>query len=270
MENTISVIMSVYKKDNPDHVCQAIESILNQDIRCDILIYRDGKVSAELQQTLTHYANNTQCYIYEGNNNMGLAHALNFLIDIALKRSYKFIARMDSDDISHPERLRKQRDFMQTFDDIDVLGTSCKEFGADFALSKKNLPINHSELMKFSITRCPLIHPSVMFRSKVFEKGHRYPVQTSLTEDMAFWFHLLSEGFIFANLNEVLLHYRISENMINRRKGIKKAIDEIKLRIRYMFSLKQFSLRNIIMINSRIVFHLLPNKFMRIAYKWGR
>ncbi len=113
---------------------------------------------------------------------------------------------------------------------MDVCGTSCHEFGASFSLDEKHLPKGHDQLVEFSITRCPFIHPTVMFRSSVFEKGHRYPTNTSLTEDMALWFQLLKSGCVFANLNDVLLDYRLNENTINRRHGIGKAFSEIRIR----------------------------------------
>ena len=270
MENKISVIMSLYKNDTPEYTVAAIESLLSQYVYCDILIYRDGKVSDALQKVLDGYSENTRCKIFEFDENKGLATALNYLIERCLEIGYKFIARMDSDDISHPDRLLKQMNFMKTCSDIDVLGTSCHEFGANFALDQKHLPVNHNDLLKFSIIRCPFIHPSVMFRRKVFERGFRYPVDTTLTEDMALWFYLLHNGFRFANINEVLLDYRLDEDTVHRRKGFSKALSEIQLRSKYMWMLKQTSLRNIVLIFSRIVFHLMPANLLRVAYKWAR
>jgi hypothetical protein len=270
MKNKISVIMSLYKNDSPEYAIVAIDSILKQDVDCDIFIYRDGKVSVDLQAVLDFYSNNVHCRIFESDENKGLAFALNYLIERSLEEGYEYIARMDSDDISHPQRLKTQMNFMETCSDIHVLGTSCHEFGAYFALDQKHLPVNHKDLLKFSIIRCPFIHPSVMFRRKVFDKGFRYPMDTTLTEDMALWFYLLQNGFRFANINEVLLDYRLDEQTIYRRKGFNKALSEIKLRSKYMKILKQTSLKNIMLIYSRILFHLMPANVLRMAYKWGR
>jgi hypothetical protein len=87
---------------------------------------------------------------------------------------------------------------------------------------------------------------------------------------MALWFYLLQNGFRFANINEVLLDYRLDEQTIYRRKGFNKALSEIKLRSKYMKILKQTSLKNIMLIYSRILFHLMPANVLRMAYKWGR
>ncbi|CAK2711554.1 glycosyltransferase [Vibrio splendidus] len=263
----LSVIMCVYISDDADALSTAIESILEQTVGCDLLIYQDGPVSDELRSVLSYYTINYNVKLFESKDNCGLAFGLNYLISYSLEQGYEFIARMDSDDISYPDRMNRQLVFLNNNKMVDVLGTSCREFGASFALKEKHLPVSHEKLVDFSIARCPFIHPSVMFRASVFEQGCRYPENTTLTEDMALWFQLLSEGVTFANLNEVLLDYRLNENTINRRKGVYKALSEIRIRIKYMINLKRVNARNILLIGSRIVFHLMPSLFLKFAYK---
>ncbi|HIF9547446.1 TPA: glycosyltransferase [Photobacterium damselae] len=267
---TVAVIMSVYKSDFPDMLEVAIKSILKQSEKCDLLIYQDGHIPQELSDILNEYLGRNEIQIFINPVNKGLAFGLNYLINIALKQGYDYIARMDSDDISRPTRIEQQVNFFENNKNIDVLGTSCREFGASFALDEKHLPQSHEELLDFSITRCPFIHPSVMFRASVFTKGHRYPENTTLTEDMALWFQLLNDGVRFANLNEILLDYRLNENTINRRKGFKKAMSEINIRARNMLSLKQVSFKNISLIGARIIFHLMPSSLVKLAYKKAR
>ena len=269
-EYNIAVIMSVYHSDNPEMFKVAVNSILEQSIGCDLLIYRDGTITNELSSALESYNSLSNVIIFRKEENKGLAEGLNFLINYAIKEGYQYIARMDSDDISRPERLKRQVDFLEKNLDVDVLGTSCCEFGASFALDEKHLPESHEELKDFSVTRCPFIHPTVMFRGKVFDGGYRYPVNTTLTEDMALWFELLNAGFKFANINDVLLEYRLNENTIQRRKGFNKALSEIKIRLRNMKSLNQVNMKNILLIGARIVFHLMPDYLVKIAYKKAR
>ncbi|WP_220737068.1 glycosyl transferase, partial [Morganella morganii] len=186
---------------------------------------------------------------------------------ISTNFSYKYIARMDSDDIAIKNRLMFQADFLDKNPHIDVCGSYCHEFGSNFSLNEKKLPISHDEILNFSIYRCPLIHPCVMFRSEIFKSGYRYPTDTNLTEDMALWFLLLESGFKFHNIPIVLLNYRLSEDTINRRKGISKAISEIRVRLYYMSKLKKTSIKNIILILSRLPFHLLPSFIIKFFYK---
>ncbi|HIF9170571.1 TPA: glycosyltransferase [Photobacterium damselae] len=263
----IAVIMSVYKNDNDAFLVQAIDSILNQSVKCDLLIYLDGPINEKINFVINRYRDNECIRIFEGKENKGLAYALNFLISYALDVGYDFIARMDSDDISRLSRIEKQITFFNDNPNVDVLGTSCREFGASFALDEKHLPKTHEELINFSITRCPFIHPSVMFKTSVFNNGVRYPEDTTLTEDMALWFLLLNNGFRFANIHEILLDYRLNEDTINRRKGFKKAVSEINIRVKNMIFLKQVNFKNISLIGARIIFHLLPSSFVKFAYK---
>ncbi|WIG78060.1 glycosyltransferase [Photobacterium damselae] len=270
MNSNISIIMCVYRDDIPEALELAIDSILNQTVQCDLLIYQDGYITENLSDVLNAYLNNDKVKLFINPINKGLASGLNYLINKSIEFGYEFIARMDSDDISRPDRIEKQVKYFNENSNIDVLGTSCREFGASFALEEKHLPQSHEELLDFSITRCPFIHPSVMFRASVFTKGHRYPENTTLTEDMALWFQLLNDGIKFSNLNEVLLDYRLNENTINRRKGFKKAMSEINIRTKNMLSLKQVNFKNISLIGARIVFHLMPSTLVKLAYKKAR
>ncbi len=267
---SIAVIMSIYRSDSPEALKIAIDSMLNQTLPCDLLIYQDGEIPTKLSEQLKEYTDKNEVKLFVNSINKGLASGLNYLISYALEKNYDYIARMDSDDISRNSRIEKQVEFLNNNPLVDVLGTSCSEFGATFALDEKHLPQTHEELLDFSITRCPFIHPSVMFRASVFAKGHRYPENTTLTEDMALWFQLLNYGVRFANLNEVLLDYRLNENTINRRKGFKKAMSEINIRTHNMISLKQVNLKNVVLIGARIVFHLMPSSLVKLAYKKAR
>lgn len=265
-----AVIMSVYRSDDPAHLREAVISILSQSEPCHLYLYRDGIVGGELQNVLDSFSKEGAVRYYCDDVNMGLARSLNRLIDVLIVEDYEYVARMDSDDISAPERLRKQVRYLNRKSNVDVCGTFAREFGASYALSLKSLPTEHNKLVDFSISRCPFIHPTVMFRSNVFRSGYRYPVNTTLTEDMAFWFELLDAGFTFGNLGEVLLDYRLSESTVGRRRGIKKGWSEFIIRLRYLIKLRRFSLANFSKVFFRLVFHLLPVTLLRSAYRFLR
>lgn len=269
----VAVIMSVYRSDDLFFFKQAVDSILNQTYRdLTLFIYRDGIVENKIHGFIKELILSDNRVIYiESSTNNGLAFALNHLIDIVIAESdYEFIARMDSDDISLPMRISKQVAFLLSHPNVHVCGTSCKEFGAEFALNEKHLPQNHSDLLDFSIIRCPFIHPSVMFRKSVFESGIRYPSNTSLTEDMGLWILLLKNGFIFHNINEILLDYRINNATMKRRYGFKKAISEFKSRFLFMIQLNRVTVPNVFGVFSRLIFHLLPASLMKLVYKYVR
>lgn len=270
--SNIAIIMSVYKNDKLDYIKEAIDSIsLQKNISPLILVYIDGEIPQQQFVYLKDLHDKNIIELIISKKNQGLSFALNSLIDKALTYPHiKYIARMDSDDISLPNRLITQLNFLEDNLNIDVLGTACEEFGTPYALSEKKLPSKHDDLVNFSITRCPFIHPSVMFRRRVFEQGNRYPTQTCFTEDMAFWLELLYKNYKFHNLPDVLLKYRLEENTMSRRSGLAKARSEVSLRLGYMFLLNKFSIKNILLIYSRYFFHLLPPNLMSIAYKYLR
>ncbi|BBV10463.1 TPA: glycosyltransferase [Providencia stuartii] len=270
--DNIAVIMSIYKNDKLEYIKDAINSICQQEnIIPLILIYVDGIIPKQEFEYLECLHKQHIIELIHSEYNRGLSFALNALIDKVLMYPHiEYIARMDSDDISLPRRLEKQKQFMDIHTEIDILGTACEEFGTSYALVEKKLPSQHSELEDFSITRCPFIHPSVMFRRRVFEQGNRYPTHTCFTEDMAFWLELLYKNYKFHNLPDVLLRYRLEENTMTRRAGLSKAKSEVSLRLGYMFLLNKFSLKNMLLIYSRYCFHLLPPKIMSLAYKYLR
>lgn len=268
-QKNVAVIMTVYKNDSLSFLKEALNSMIEQSYSLqDIYVGVDGPVPSPVKDFLLSHENSENISVIFFDENRGLASALNSLIDTILDKGiYSYVARMDSDDISRPLRITKQVEFLEEHRDIDVCGTSCREFGATFALNEKHLPLTPHLLLDFSITHCPFIHPSVMFRCSVFESGFRYPVHTALTEDMALWFILLNNGYKFSNINEILIDFRLNENTLLRRTGWSKAVSEFNIRIKNMFSLRKVSLKNITLITSRLVFHILPIFIMKYVYK---
>ncbi|MEI7342869.1 glycosyltransferase [Pectobacterium brasiliense] len=267
--NDVAIIMSVYKNDRLEYIKDAIASVYQQEkVVPLVFVYIDGEIPKAELDYLICLSNDNVISIISSKENKGLSFALNTLIDKVLSYpEIEYIARMDSDDVSLPNRLKVQRDFLESHPTIDVLGTACEEFGSDYALAEKKLPSNYEHLIDFSITRCPFIHPSVMFRRRVFEQGNRYPTHTFFTEDMAFWLELLYKNYKFHNLPDILLKYRLGEDTMTRRVGLSKAKSEVSLRMGYMFLLNRVSLKNFLLIYSRFFFHLLPPKLMGLAYK---
>ena len=273
IKDKVAVIMTVYKNDNVDYLRAALNSIVNQSLlEYKVFLGVDGPIPDTLLDLLKKFDVSNECFqLILFDDNKGLAVRLNQLIVLILNDgSFEFIARMDADDVCHLTRLEKQVDFLNSNLNVSVCGTACREFGAAFAKSEKTLPVDHEKLLDFSITRCPFIHPTVMFRAQVFIEGCFYPIDTKLTEDMALWFELLKKGYRFGNLNEVLLDYRLNEDTIKRRKGLSKAMSEIKIRSSNMVTLKRVTIKNVFLISVRIIFHLMPVRLVKLAYKFAR
>lgn len=270
----VAVLMCVYKNDSPCHLKLAIESILHQTYNSiDLYLFIDGKIPVDIKDAIDTYKTYNNFFVVANDTNIGLARGLNYLIDATITHtstSYDYLARMDSDDISRLNRIESQVEFMENNLTVGVSGTWCKEFGTNFSLDVKKLPLLHDELVNFSMTRCPFIHPTVIFRANVFKLGSRYPENTKLTEDMALWFDLLVKGVEFANLPEVLLDYRVSSDMLTRRSGFGKGMSEFTIRFKNMIALKRVTFYNIIFIFLRLGGHILPANFLKLIYKYFR
>ena len=226
----LSVLMSVYYKEKPKYLQQALESIWDkQTLKPDeIILVEDGKLTPELYQIIEKWNKkiNGKLKRIPLQENGGLAKALNTGIKHC---SGEYIARMDSDDICDPARFEKQIYFFKNNPDIDILGSAICEFNENSKeLNTRYYPPNTSQAIKYIVKATPLAHPSVMFRRKVFEQDNRYPENYGSNEDIAFWFELLSKGYNMANLEDILLYYRISDDFFNRRSKA-KAINEFKI-----------------------------------------
>jgi len=219
----LAVIMSIYKNDSLDFVRQSVQSILDQTFsNFHYYLIFDGPVAADVDSYVSSLTDE-RIKFFRLENNSGLAVALNFLLERVMSNpEYKFIARMDADDISLPERFEKQRSYLIENPEITVLGCWYEEIDESGKhLSYRKLPTDHESLRKRYFTRTPFAHPSVMYRRELIEKAGYYPTNTLLMEDNVLWGRALLNGLIFGNIQEVLLKFRIDSLFIKRRSGFK-------------------------------------------------
>ena len=261
-----SVLMSIYKKEKPEYLKQALDSLLNQTLLPDeILIVKDGLLTPELDKTLDEYAvkNKTIKFLeFEKNRGLGLA-----LRDGVVACKNEIIARMDTDDISKPDRFQKQLNYLSQHPDIALLGTWIEEFDKDPNIPKSNsiLPITYEEILKFAKRRNPFRHVSVIFKkSAVIDSGnYRHFLWF---EDYDLWIRMLKKGYKAANLPEVLLSVREDKKMYERRGGWQYSKQDIKFE-RFLLKIGYINffefLTNIIIRGS---VRLLPNNIRKFIY----
>lgn len=263
---TLSVLMSVYYKEKPEYLHQALESIWdNQTLKPDeIILVEDGKLTVELYEIIEQWGEklNGRLKRIPLPENQGLAKALNTGIKYC---SGEYIARMDSDDISASERFEKQTRFLKNNPDIDILGSAIREFKDNFEESNiRYYPKTTEKAIGYIVKASPFAHPSVMFRRNIFDDGNIYPEKYSANEDIALWFHLLKKEYKVANLVDILLYYRISENFYERRSKI-KAINEFKVYWNGIINLYGFTWKLIYPI-LRLGFRFSPKFIIRKIY----
>lgn len=259
---SLSVLMSVYHKEKPEYLQQALESIWdNQTLKPDeIVLVEDGPLTYELYSVLSKWNNKLKRIPLK--KNVGLTKALNIGINHC---NGEFIARMDSDDISLPTRFEKQVKFLNTNNNISIIGSAIQEFNnTSQLLNIRKYPNNTKQALKYIVKASPFAHPTVIFRKKVFEDGFLYSEKFNTSQDIDFWFRLLKKGYKVANISDVLLYFRVSDNFYERRSKA-KAINEFKIYCNGIFSLYGFTWKLIYPV-LRLIFRFAPKYLVKHIY----
>lgn len=210
----VSVVMSVYNSEK--YLSDSIESILNQSFsNFEFLIFDDGSTD-ESKNIIAEYARlDPRIKASYSSINQGYVGYLNQGISEA---GGKYIARMDSDDISLDNRLHTQVEYLETHLNVNALGSSTIRIdskGKELGLSSR--VENPSDLFWLSFFTNPLSHPTVMFRRDILQKIGGYNADKLPSEDYDLWTRVLLHGDI-GNINEPLLKYREHESSISVRK----------------------------------------------------
>jgi len=256
-----SVLISVYHKENPDFFRLALESIwFHQTLKpSEIILVCDGPLTKELDHVIEIFGLSAPLKVCSLEKNSGLGIALQKGLSIC---SNELIARMDSDDISVPERFEKQVQYMTDHPETDIAGANIAEFkkSPDKICSHRRLPYKSDELICFAKKRNPLNHMTVVFKkTAVIEAGNYQPFHGY--EDYHLWIRMLQKGSVIVNIPEDLVLVRIGNKMHSRRNGIKLFKQELKL-------LKELERINFL-TNRGYYQNLLFRAFPRLLPVWG-
>ncbi len=227
-----SVLMSLYKKERPEYLRLAIDSVLNQKVAPDdIVIVKDGSLTDGLEAVLQEYTNAhpTLFNIVASEKNLGLGLALNLGLQYCKN---ELVARMDTDDIAKPDRCEKQLRMYESTPDLSLLGSSVDEFYSDPSrvVSRRVVPAEHKAIYEYAKKRSAFNHPTVMYKkSKVLEVGGYGDLRRN--QDVDLFGRMLFSGCIAGNIGESLLWFRSNDDLAKRRKSwenTKSYIDTIK------------------------------------------
>lgn len=266
MSEKFSVLMSVYYKEKPEYLKEAIDSILNQTVPpTEIVIVKDGKLTEELDGILSAYAEKDERFRVIGyDKNRGLGLALKYGVENC---KYDIIARMDSDDISMPDRFEKELPvFIEG--NYDIVGCITGEFTGtiDNVQCRRIPPETDEEIKEFIRTRNPFVHPSVMLKkSSVLAAGNFRDMY--LCEDYDMWLRMVANGCRCYNIQEYLVYMRVDDNFYDRRGGLKYCREIVKFK-RLMYKSKYIGFKNCVKSSlATIVVSLMPSKMRRNFYK---
>lgn len=262
----ISVIMGVYNQYNQIQLMQAVNSILVQSFSdFEFIIYDDGSDGKPAEYISNLAALDDRIRVIRNEENRGLAFSLNRCIGEARG---KYLARMDADDISLPDRLQREYDFLEKHPEYAWVGTNAKVFEHENiwgTLVMAEEP-NQYNFLPFS----PFIHPSVMFRRELFEAGGGYEVaqETLRCEDYELFLRLYMQGLRGYNLQEVLFLYRQGISSYKKR-TCRSRWNEAKIRARYFPKLQLPAAKQYLYIMRPVITALLPY-WMIALYKKQR
>lgn len=263
-----SVLMSIYAKERPEHLELSLGSLLNQTVLPDeIVLVLDGPLTPELDRTVTRWAEQhpDRLNLIALSQNVGLGPALRIGLDHC---RHELIARMDTDDISLPQRFERQLAFLQAHPSIDVVGSWIGEFATDPQLVQtiRHTPETSEEIRAFARSRNPISHPSVMLRRSAVSAAGGY-LPFLYFEDYHLWARMLLRGSKMANLPEVLLLFRTGYGFLDRRRGWSYA----KLDLALQQELRRIGFiswpRYLLNLVMRLGVRLLPKRLLQLFYQ---
>ena len=259
--------MSVYFKERPEWFQEAINSVLNQTVPpSEIVLVEDGPLTEELYNVIAKYTQDPIFKIIPLEKNVGLGLALREGI---LQCQNELIARMDTDDISEPNRCEKE---LQKFIDdssLDIVGCWENEFWGNSIIevfSCHKVPEHHDEIKKFMQRRCALLHPTVIFKKTAVLKAGNYQ-HRPLFEDYDLFVRMLQTGSKCYNLQESLYSLRVNPNLFKRRGGFKYGLTQLKFKYEMYRSGFSSFLDFFISGLGHFCVCIMPNKGRSLFYK---
>lgn len=244
-EPLLSVILPVYNAEK--YLKQSIESILKQTYKnFEFIIINDGSNDNSMR-IINKYANEDNRIRIIDRDNRGLVYSLNEGISIS---KGKYIARMDADDISMPERFEKQLHFFNQNNDYGVVSSFINVFGHgysenenmeyEFMHNKENI-----ELIDILCCKHYICHPTVMIKKYIFDKYGGYREDYRYSEDLELWSRLLRNGIKFKNLPDKLLKYRRDKGSKTYSQKDLVGLDIIRFRIESIVEINKMNSKKV-------------------------
>jgi GT2 family glycosyltransferase len=233
MTSELAVLMAAYKADAT--IEKAVSSLTGSTYPCDIYIVDDGS-PLSVSEVLGHIPN---VEIIRLAQNQGPARASNVGLSRILERGYKYIARMDADDISYPDRFAKQIAFLERHPDIGAVGTWGRHFSettGDVVMFNRP-PATPDAVRKRLFFNSAIINASVLIRAEALRAVGPYSVDYPAAEDYEFY-RRISTRYPLANLPEILIDIRESIHGISLSRRRRQVYDRLRIQIKYFAALQ--------------------------------
>lgn len=263
---TLSVLMSVYRKETGAHLDRSLKSIWDDQTRKpdQVVLVEDGPLTDELYAVIEKWRGVLGDRLCSPRNevNMGLTAALNKGLEHVTS---ELVARNDSDDYSASQRFELQVKYMEEHGGVDVLGGAMQEFDDEHAcLGVRHYPSAH--LKKYICKAAPCAHPTVVMRMRMFrEGGLRYDDRYPMNEDIALWYDVMRKGYRIDNIQDIVYYFECSGGMFERRSR-QKAWPEFKVYMRGIKDIRGLFTWRYVYPISRLAFRYMPVKLIALIY----
>ena len=252
-----SVLISIYRKENPIWFREALDSVFAQTIQpTEIVLVEDGPLTPELDAVIDEYQKKYPIFnIVKNEANLGLGLALRKGVEAS---KTDILVRMDTDDIITKHRFERQLVMIEQ--GYDVVSCWAQLFMGDFdnIIAVKTRPEKHKDILKLAHRRSPICHAGTVFRKSALMKAGNYQ-HCKLYEDYHLVARLIMSGAKFYNCQEVLYYVRVTPEQMNRRSGL----NYLKTELQFFKEFKNMGFFNTkdYLINSfiRIVVRLMPS-----------
>jgi GT2 family glycosyltransferase len=262
-----ALLISTYARDDPDFLRQAFRSTVHDQTRrpAQVVLVQDGPVPGRLAEEIARLREESPVPVtlVEMPDNLGLGPAL----DAGLRASeHEIVARMDSDDVSAPDRFEKQLPLVEA--GADIVGSGLWEFGSsiDDVVGRRTPPTDPEEIRRVVRFRDPFNHPTVVYRRSAVQAAGGY-ADMALMEDYLLFTRMVTGGAVPANLAEPLVHYRVGDGAYARRGGRRLLRSELALQRRFRelgLTTRWQYLRNVAV---RGGYRLVPESVRKVAYR---
>ena len=206
----LTVLLPVFN-ESPLHLSKCLDSLLRQKVpfRCLIIDESDSQDTIDFLAKHAHEHPNFE-HIRPAER-LGLVGSLNFGLD---RCTTPYIARFDSDDVCIEGRFEKQIDYLEKNRDVSILGTQAYLINSmGEIIAERRYPTTHEDIVRKMNYSCPIAHPSVVFSVEALPERSllKYDDGLRFAEDLDLWLRMADLGARFANLDEYLLSYRVSQ-----------------------------------------------------------
>jgi len=263
----ISALLSIYHRTTPGELDNCLTSIKNQSLQpIETVIVLDGPVNPDIPRIIGHFKSDLNIKKATFPLQRGLGPALRDGLEVC---AGPLVARVDTDDVSVPQRFWWQHEFLEANPSVRVLGGWLREHYPDAPRESsfiRKLPRTHEELAVFARKRNPQNHPTVMFFKDTIMGVGSY-IDYSWFEDYQLWSRVLLGGYQIANLPRVLVEAKADVNYFARRGGWQY----VRAEIQFLKSLRKNGfltrLQSAHFLVARLPVRLVPATIRRRFYR---